>query len=87
MKRVAYLFVLPAVILFTAFPFLATYLVGHLSLLETNYAVSKFVGFGNYVKLMLDPAFWQSMCNAIIYCAMIIPAVVVVSLVLVRKQA
>lgn len=82
MKRVAYLLLLPSVLLFLAFPFLATYLVGHLSMFDTNYVVSKFVGFGNYVKLMLDPTFWQSMCNAIIYCAMIIPTMVVVALVL-----
>jgi multiple sugar transport system permease protein len=82
MKRVAYLLLLPSLILFLAFPFLATYLVGHLSLFETNYAVSKFVGFGNYVKLVLDPTFWQSMCNALIYCAMIIPTMVVTALTL-----
>lgn len=82
MKRVAYLFVLPAVILFTAFPLVATYLVGHLSLFQTNYIVSKFVGFGNYVKLLTDPTFWKSISNAIIYCLMIIPATVVVALTL-----
>jgi multiple sugar transport system permease protein len=82
MKRVAYLLLLPSVLLFVAFPFLATYLVGHLSLFETNYVTTRFVGFGNYMKLMLDPTFWQSMCNAIIYCVMIIPSVVVFSLAL-----
>jgi len=82
MKRVAYFFLIPSVVLFLAFPFLATYLVGHLSLFDTNYVTTRFVGFGNYVKLITDPTFWKSMCNAIIYCAMIIPAVVVVALVL-----
>lgn len=82
MKRVAYLLVLPAVVLFTAFPFVATYLVGHLSLFDTNYVVARFVKLDNYVKLLTDPTFWQSMCNAFIYCLMIIPATVVFSLVL-----
>jgi len=82
MKRVAYLFVLPAVVLFVAFPLIATYLVGHLSLFDTNYVITKFVGFGNYARLLTDPTFWKSMCNAIIYCLAIIPATVVFALTL-----
>jgi multiple sugar transport system permease protein len=82
LKRVAYLLLLPSILLFLAFPFLATYLVGHLSLFDTNYVTTRFVGFGNYVKLLTDPTFWQSMCNAIIYCIAIIPATVMFALIL-----
>lgn len=82
MKRVAYLLVLPAVLLFMAFPFVATYLVGHLSLFDTNYVITKFVGLGNYVRLLTDPTFWKSMCNSIIYCLVIIPSSVVFALIL-----
>jgi len=69
----AYLMVLPAVVFFLLFPAAATYLVGHLSLFKTDYVMTKFIGLGNYGNMLYDMKFWRSMVNGITYCALIIP--------------
>lgn len=73
MKRMAYLMVAPAMVFFLAFPAAATYLVGHLSLLKTDYLTTQFVGVLNYVTILSDVRFWRAMWNGLVYAAMIVP--------------
>jgi multiple sugar transport system permease protein len=70
---VALLFILPALILFLAFPAAATYMVGHLSLFKVNYITWKFVGLRNYTDLLTDMYFWRAMVNNLLYIAIIVP--------------
>lgn len=77
MKRMAYLLVLPSLVFFLAFPAAATYLVGHLSLLKTDYVSTQFVGVLNYVTILSDVRFWRAMANGLLYCAMITPMMLV----------
>jgi len=72
-SRVAFLFILPALVLFLMFPAAATYMVGHLSLFKVNYITWKFVGLQNYANLATDVYFWRAMVNNLIYIAIIVP--------------
>lgn len=69
--------VLPALGFFLLFPAAATYLVGHLSLLKTDYVTTQFVGVLNYVTILSDVRFWRAMANGLLYCAMITPMMLV----------
>lgn len=80
MKRMAYLMVLPALLVFLLFPAAATYLVGHLSLFKTDYLTWKFVGLQNYINIMSDVKFWRSISNGLFYAAVIVPGMISVAL-------
>jgi multiple sugar transport system permease protein len=72
--RVAWLFILPSLIGFTAF--YAVPAVRGLLISFTNWdmlTTPKFVGVDNYTKLLSDPAFWDSMGKTLIYVLLNIP--------------
>ncbi len=80
--RIAYLFLLPATIVFivfTAFPFFhSLYLSFHKwAILTPN---KPFVGFGNYQRLFADKYFWNAVQNTLVYSLGTIPGTTVCSL-------
>jgi len=80
--RIAYLFLLPATIVFivfTAFPFFhSLYLSFHKwAILTPN---KPFVGFGNYQRLFADKYFWNAVQNTLVYSLGTIPGTTICSL-------
>lgn len=61
-----YLFILPAVAIFTVFYIIPFYEIFHLSMYEWNGISSEkvFIGFDNFKDLVADTAWWKSMGNA-----------------------
>ena len=80
--RIAYLFLLPATIVFivfTAFPFFhSLYLSFHKWVILTPN--KPFVGFGNYQKLFTDKYFWNAVRNTLVYSLGVIPGTTICSL-------
>jgi len=81
-SRIAYLFLLPAVViflLFTAFPFFhSLYLSFHKwSILTPN---KPFVGLGNYRALFTNADFWNAVKNTLVYSLGVIPGTTACSL-------
>lgn len=79
-----WLLLLPAAVLlvaFTHYPTVATFIN---SLFSTGNAFvpSKFVGAGNYVKMVHDPVFWQAFWNNIIYAAVTVPVTIGLSMLM-----
>ncbi|GLS23362.1 sugar ABC transporter permease [Labrys miyagiensis] len=69
-----WLFILPALIGFIVFYFLPTIRAIEISLTDWNLMrAPKFVGLDNYVKLMGDPRFWQSVRITLLYVIYNIP--------------
>jgi ABC-type sugar transport system permease subunit len=80
----AYLFILPALLLYTLFvlyPFLNTI---YFSLTDWDGAqpVKQFIGFGNYQRLLQDPLMWQSLKHNLIWIAVGTLTPVVIGLLL-----
>lgn len=71
--RVAYLFLLPAVISFLVFTVVPVIMVGRLSLFKTNYIFSEWVGLKHYVTTLTDPVFYKSIINSLLFSAFLIP--------------
>lgn len=72
--RIAYLFILPSLIGFIAF--YAVPAVRGLVISFTNWdmlTAPKFVGLGNYQKLLADPEFWSALGKTLIYVLFNIP--------------
>ena len=72
--RVAWLFILPSLIGFTAF--YAVPAVRGLLISFTNWdmlTTPKIVGVDNYTKLLSDPAFWDSLGKTLLYVLLNIP--------------
>jgi len=65
----AYLFLLPAGVFFVVFTLTPIVMMGVISLFETNYITSEFVGLGNYIDALTSPDFRQSIANSLFYCA------------------
>lgn len=79
-----WLLLLPAAVLlvaFTHYPAIATFI--H-SLYSTGNAIlpSKFVGIGNYDKMIHDPVFWQTLKNNIIYAAGTVPLTIALAMLM-----
>lgn len=79
-----YALVLPAVLyrlLWTAWPLIQTV---YLSLTDTNfiYGTSQFIGFQNYVDLMADDQFWNSITFTLIYAAIVVVSTLVLGMAL-----
>lgn len=78
--RVAYLFLLPALLPFFIF-ILGPLLSGlQLSLYEARLVERNFVGLQNFVQLSQDEAFRQAVINTFYFVAVIVPATVLLSL-------
>lgn len=66
-----FLFALPAMIFFLLFVGWPLLEVFRLSLYETNFITSTYVGLKNYKKLLTDPAFHYALKNSFWYCVLI----------------
>ncbi|PDQ36170.1 MAG: sugar ABC transporter permease [Candidatus Lumbricidophila eiseniae] len=67
-------FISPNLILMVIFLFLPILWAIQLSLQETKgFGTPEWVGWSNYVKLVTDPVFWQSMGNTIVFTLVTVP--------------
>ena len=64
---------LPAVAFLVLWTVVPLGMVGYLSLFKTNYVMSTFVGFQNFVEIFRDRAFLQTITNSLVFCAIGIP--------------
>ncbi|MGE5363857.1 MAG: carbohydrate ABC transporter permease [Bacteroidota bacterium] len=78
----AWLFVLPALLLLTAFAFIPMFQVLYYSFLKYNiFEEPVFVGVKNYTRLFHDPKFFWTLLNSLIF-ILVTPVMMVVSLML-----
>ena len=65
-----YLFIAPNVVLFTAFSFLPLLYAFYISFHDWGLITEpEFIGLRNYVRLVRDPLFWQSLEHTLVYAA------------------
>ncbi|MBK9123617.1 MAG: sugar ABC transporter permease [Chloroflexi bacterium] len=88
---VAYLFILPACVMYTLFYMYPMLELGRLSLLRWDgLGVQRYVGFNNYGQLLNDSIFWQALQHNIVWVigAMIIPVTggLMIAILLVRSK-
>lgn len=76
----AYLFVLPALLLFFLFLLKPMVETLFLSLYHIDLVDKEFVGLGNYISLFIDPIFWTSLKNTLFFVIMVVPAKILLSL-------
>jgi putative chitobiose transport system permease protein len=80
---VAYLFLLPAIILFFTFDYLPTISAFFYSFTEYHVlSPAKWIGGDNYKTLMNDQLFWKSIGNSLRYFVIIVPSLVILPLLL-----
>ncbi len=81
--RMSYLFILPAMTVFTVFFVYPLFYTIYISLnLWLQIRSPVFVGLENYGEVFRDPGFWNAMKNTIYYSLMVVAPVVVCALVL-----
>lgn len=84
-KRIEpFLYLSPAAIFFAVFifyPFIKT-IINSFFLVNSKGEVRYFVGLENYIHVLLDPSFIQSIKNTLVYVAMASPLAIVIALVL-----
>lgn len=73
-SKMAYFMILPSMIFFLLFSVAPFVLVFNLSFHETNYIVSKYIAFENYVTIFKDKTFLNSIKNSLLYTAIIVPS-------------
>lgn len=79
----AYLFLLPAIILFFTFDYLPTFTAFYYSMTEYHILIpAEWVGFDNYRGLMSDEIFLKSLKNSMTYFVIIVPFLVTLPLLL-----
>ncbi|MFO7651646.1 MAG: sugar ABC transporter permease, partial [bacterium] len=77
----AYLYLIPAVVILLVFRVLPIILSVRMSLYDWGMAGARaFVGLGNYLSVLKDPVFWQSLATTGWYIAFEVPLVLFVSL-------
>ncbi|HOV16596.1 MAG TPA: sugar ABC transporter permease [Candidatus Cloacimonadota bacterium] len=77
-----YLYVLPALALLIAFRFVPIVMSFVISFYKwTLHGTGGFIGLTNYIKLMHDPEFWQSMMNTVWLVVFVVPASLIFSLI------
>ncbi|HOD17620.1 MAG TPA: sugar ABC transporter permease [Candidatus Cloacimonadota bacterium] len=77
-----YLYVLPALALLIAFRFVPIVMSFVISFYKwTLNGMGDFIGLTNYIKLMHDPEFWQSMMNTVWLVVFVVPASLIFSLI------
>lgn len=82
--KVAYLFILPSMIIFTAFvliPLLVSIVFSVLSfdMMGNN---AKFLGLGNYAKLLGDNRFWNALSNTLYFTGGTVPFLLILALLI-----
>jgi putative chitobiose transport system permease protein len=79
----AYLFLLPAIVLFLTFDYLPVFSAVFYSFHDYHVlAPAKWIGIDNYKQIMDDPLFWKSMRNSFTYFIIIVPFLVTLPLFL-----
>lgn len=71
----------PALFFFTIAIFLSLCLMVYLSLFETNFINSRFVGIQNYIQVFQDTRFLSVLYNTVLYAVCIVPIQIVFALV------
>lgn len=79
-----YLYLLPAFILLVLFVYLPFFNNTYLSLHKVNQfrVIRAFAGFANYIKVLHDPVFWQSVANTFIYVLVTVPCSIFIGFIL-----
>jgi multiple sugar transport system permease protein len=78
-----YLFIAPNVALFTAFSFLPLLYAFYISFHDWGLITEpEFIGLSNYVRLVRDPLFWQSLEHTLVYAAGTVPPSMAIGLAL-----
>ena len=78
-----YLFIAPNVALFTAFSFLPLLYAFYISFHDWGLITEpEFIGVRNYLRLMRDPLFWQSLEHTLVYAAGTVPPSMAIGLAL-----
>jgi multiple sugar transport system permease protein len=76
-----YIYILPALVLLIVFRLVPIVMSFIISFYEWSlHGTGGFIGFSNYIKLVHDPEFWQSMLNTVWLVVLVVPASLVFSL-------
>ncbi len=78
----AYLFLLPSLILIIVFGIFPVFKAGYISLFDWSIVKDRFIGLQNYRTLFNDPEFWQSLNVTVFYVIATVPLTMLVALVL-----
>jgi multiple sugar transport system permease protein len=78
----AYLFLLPSLILIIVFGIFPVFKAGYISFFDWSIIKDRFIGFENYRTLVRDPEFWQSLNVTVFYVIATVPLTMLVALVL-----
>ncbi|HYN89132.1 MAG TPA: sugar ABC transporter permease [Ardenticatenaceae bacterium] len=83
--RVAYLFMLPALLFFLTFQIYPLFKAFQISLHDWAImpgARSEFLGFANYTRALADPIFWTALRNTVLYTVVTVPAQMALAMLL-----
>lgn len=83
-RKVAYLFILPSMIIFTAFVLIPLLVSIVFSLYSFDMMGNniKFLGLGNYTKLLADNRFWNALLNTLYFTGGTVPFLVITALLI-----
>ncbi len=78
----SYMFMLPFLLFFALFVLYPMFMCIYTSFFEAKMSAGsdKFIGFGNYIRMYYDKAFWQSLWNTVIIVLVSVPITCVFSL-------
>lgn len=82
LNRKGWLFIVPVLVILSAFLLYPIIYSFYLSLTSTKGIVSEFVGFGNYVRIMNDPMFWLALKNTARILLIQVPLMLIIAIVL-----
>jgi ABC-type sugar transport system permease subunit len=71
--HIAYILILPALIFFLLFTVWPIIEVVRLSVVRTNFITTQYIGFSNFIDIMRDAEFRQSMVNSLYYIILLTP--------------
>ncbi len=80
--RIAYLFLLPSLIVIVIFRLYP--IIQAISMSLYNWSIAgplKFIWFKNYYRLLIDPKFYQSLINTLWYVVGVVPSTIVISII------
>jgi len=75
-ERSAYLFILPAFLLFIFFAFKPLMEAIKLSFYQENLKAQTFIGIKNYIQMIGDPLFWLELKNTFLFVSLLVPLIV-----------
>lgn len=79
---IGYTYILPSMLLILVFHAIPILMIFGMSLTKYNLIQpAKFLGMGNYAKMLIDPYFWDSLVNTIFYTLMVVPSQTIISLI------